>query len=129
MQISAAASEDVTRSDAECALNVRNGVRRSQLWSGLLQALHESRLKAAARELSRYRHLNQDHDTSALRNGVELTPEASTSKLSSRLVRLLAPILLVGFAAAHVMAAHQIDAAHRLVQPAPSNELIIPAGD
>jgi hypothetical protein len=94
-----------------------------------VQALHESRVKAAARELSRYRHLNQDSDPSAPRLDVKLTPEASTSHLPSRLVRLLAPILLVGFAAAHVMAAHQIDAAHRLVHPAASNELIVPAGD
>jgi hypothetical protein len=131
MQTSAAASEDVTGSDAERAPNVRNELHRARPWSGLLQALHESRLKAAARELRRYRHLNQDGDASlsALRDGAEPAPDAFKSALPAMLTRLLVPILLVGFAAAHVIAAYRIGTAHRLVQSAPSNELIIPAGD
>jgi len=102
----------------------RADIRSGGLWAELFRALHASRSQAAARELSRYRHLVQEAQLFEVRSP-GTAPEASAldSKGSWRSGLGLALLLLACFVMIHAIAIVRIHSATQSHSPSLSAPL------
>ena len=104
-------------------------IRAASLWAGFMLTLHDSRHRAALRELHRYHELVQDSRALCLtaRPAVRDPAPESKAKHGSGLHVLM--LLLAGFAIIHGIAEIRLESVHGILQPSSSGAAVLAPGD
>jgi hypothetical protein len=92
-------------------------IRAASLWAGFMLTLHDSRHRAALRELHRYHELVQDSRALCLTARAAVRDPAPESKAKHGSELHLLMLLLAGFAIIHGIAEIRLESVHGILQP------------
>jgi hypothetical protein len=92
----------------------------ASLWAGFMLTLHDSRHRAALRELHRYHELVQDSHSPCLTARVAVRDSAPASKAKHGSGLHLVMLLLAGFAVVHGIAEIRLESVHGILHPSSS---------